>query len=161
VKCDKVPPLILVSARLPRYIQFSNSISHFSTARCICYSHFIRFEEKDMSLENNTLVVNLLGIVLGLFFLFAGARKLYGWEWAKNSYLKHHPLWVYYVSAVVEVVSGIGLILPPLRFAAVLLQLLLILCVSIHPWHHVEAKSVLPAVITTFLLLLLLWLTRP
>ncbi len=33
-----------------------------------------------MSLETTTLVVNLLGIVLGIFFLFAGARKLYGWE---------------------------------------------------------------------------------
>jgi uncharacterized membrane protein YphA (DoxX/SURF4 family) len=114
-----------------------------------------------MSLENNTLVVNLLGIVLGLFFLFAGARKLYGWEWAKNSYLKHHPLWVYYVSAVVEVVSGIGLILPPVRFVAALLQLLLILCVSIRSWHHIKVKSVMLPVTTVLLLLLLLWLTHP
>ena len=114
-----------------------------------------------MSLETTTLLVNLLGIVLGIFFLFAGARKLYGWEWAKNSYLEHHPLWVYYVSAVVEVIAGIGLILPPLRFAAALLQLVLILCVSIRPWRHVKAKAIILPATSTALLLLLMWLTRP
>jgi hypothetical protein len=114
-----------------------------------------------MFFETTPLWVNLLGIVLGLFFLFAGARKLYGWEWGKNSYLKHSPLWIYYVSAVVEVVSGIGLILPPLRFAAALLQLLLILWISIRSWRHIKVKSVLLPVTMTLLLLLLLWLTRP
>ncbi|GHO56860.1 DoxX family protein [Ktedonobacter robiniae] len=114
-----------------------------------------------MSFETTSLVVNLLGIVLGIFFLFAGARKLYGWEWAKKSYLEHFPLWVYYVSAVVEVISGIGLILPPLRFAAALLQIVLILCVSLHPWHHVKAKTIILPVTTTALLLLLMWLARP
>lgn len=118
-------------------------------------------EEKGMFFETTTFWVNLLGTVLGLFFLFAGARKLYGWEWGKNSYLKHSPLWIYYVSAVVEVVSGIGLILPPLRFAAALLQLLLILWISIRSWRHIKVKSVLLPVTTTILLLLLLWLTRP
>lgn len=105
--------------------------------------------------------VNLLGIVLGLFFLFAGARKLYGWEWAKNSYLKHSPLWIYYVSAIVEVVSGIGLILPPLRFAATLSLLLLILWISIRSRRHIKVKSLLLPATTVLLLLLLLWLTRP
>lgn len=116
-----------------------------------------------MSFEITTVVVNLLGIVLGLFFLFAGARKLYGWEWAKNSYLRHYPLWVYYVSAVVEVISGIGLIIPIplLRFASALLQLLLIFIVSLHPWHRVETKTLIPAITTTLLLLILLWLTFP
>lgn len=114
-----------------------------------------------MSFETTPLAVNLLGIILGVFFLFAGARKLYGWEWGKKSYLEHFPLWVYYVSAIVEVVSGIGLILPTLRFAAALLQILLILCVSIHPWHHVTIKKVILPVTTTLLLLLLVWLTRP
>lgn len=114
-----------------------------------------------MFFEMTPFWVNLLGIVLGLFFLFAGARKLSGWEWAKNGYLKHSPLWVYYVSAVVEVVSGIGLILPPLRFAAALLQLLLILWISIRAFHHIKVKNVLLPVTTTLLLLLLLWLTCP
>lgn len=114
-----------------------------------------------MFFEKTTFWVNLLGIVLGMFFLFAGARKLYGWEWGKNSYFKHSPPWIYYVSAVVEVVSGIGLILPPLRFAAALLQLLLILWISIRSWSHIKVKSVLLPVTTVLLLLLLLWLTRP
>jgi hypothetical protein len=114
-----------------------------------------------MFFETAPFWVNLLGIVLGLFFLFAGARKLYGWEWGKNSYLKHSPLWIYYVSAVVEVVSGIGLILPPLRFAAALLQLLLILWISIRSWRYIKVKSVLLPATTVLLLLLLLWLTRP
>ncbi len=114
-----------------------------------------------MFFETAPFWVNLLGIVLGLFFLFAEAKKLYGWEWGKNSYLKHSPLWIYYVSAVVEVVSGIGLILPPLRFAAALLQLLLILWISIRSWRHIKGKSVLLPATTVLLLLLLLWLTRP
>ena len=114
-----------------------------------------------MFFETTTFWVNLLGIVLGLFFLFAGARKLYGWEWGKSSYLKHSPLWIYYVSAVVEVVSGIGLILPLSRFAAALLQFLLILWISIRAFRHIKVKRVLLPVITTLLLLLLLWLTRP
>ncbi|GCF08658.1 hypothetical protein [Dictyobacter arantiisoli] len=115
----------------------------------------------DMSFEKAPLVVNLLGIVLGILFLFAGARKLYGWEWGKNSYLQYHPLWVYYVSAVVEVVSGIGLILPPLRFVSAILQLLLIFWVAAHPWRHVEVKVLSLQIATTALLLLLVWLTRP
>ena len=114
-----------------------------------------------MFFETPTFWANLLGIVLGMFFLFAGARKLYGWEWGKNSYLKHSPLWIYYVSAVVEVAAGIGLILPPLRFAAALLQLLLILWISIRSWRHIKAKSVILPVTTVLLLLVLLWLTRP
>ena len=119
------------------------------------------FEEKGMSFDTTTIMVNLLGIVLGSFFLFAGARKLYGWEWAKNSYLKHFPLWVYYVSGVVEVFSGIGLIVPPLRFAAAILQLLLILFTSLHPWHDAKIKTLIPAITTTVLLLWLTWLTHP
>ena len=114
-----------------------------------------------MFFETITFWVNLLGIVLGIFFLFAGVKKLYGWEWGKKSYLKHSPIWIYYVSAVVEVVSGIGLILPPLRFAAALLQLLLILWISIRSWRHIKVKRVILPVTTTLLLLLLLWLTRP
>lgn len=114
-----------------------------------------------MFFETATFWINLFGIILGIFFLFAGARKLYGWEWAKNSYLKHSPLWVYYVSAVVEVVSGIGLILPPLRFAAALLQILLILWITFRSRHRINRKNVFIPVTTTLLLLLLLWLTRP
>jgi hypothetical protein len=127
----------------------------------VAYVVSIGLEVIGMFFETTTFWVDLLSMVLGLFFLIAGARKLYGWEWAKNGYLKHSPLWVYYLSAVVELVSGIGLILPPLKFTAVLLLLLLILCISIRSWQYIKVKNAILPVTTTLLLLLLLWLTRP
>ena len=105
--------------------------------------------------------VSVLSSTLGLFFVVAGVRKLSGWEWAKRSYLEHHPLWVYYCSAVVEVAAGVGLIVPQSRFAAAIGQLALIAWVSCHPWHNVRLATLVAPVVTTSLLIALAWLTLP
>ena len=104
-------------------------------------------------------VTNFIGISLGLLFFTAGARKLCGWEWARASYLRHHPLWVYHLSAIVEVIAGPGLAIGRTRFYAAILQLLLIIGVSIHPWKVVEVKAMGPAVISTSLLIYLVYVT--
>ncbi len=103
----------------------------------------------------------VLGWTLGLFFVLAGVMKLSGWEWAMHSYLQHHPLWVFYFSAVVEVTTGVGLIVPRTRFAASVAQLTLIVWVTFFPWHGIDAATVVPAAVTTLLLIALAWLTRP
>jgi uncharacterized membrane protein YphA (DoxX/SURF4 family) len=98
---------------------------------------------------------------MGIVFLTAGARKLYGWEWAMNTYLQFHPLWVYYFSAVVEVVTGIGLLIPRLRFAAGIGQLLLIAWVTFYPPRGIDPNTIVSAIVTTVLLVTLVLLTRP
>jgi hypothetical protein len=96
---------------------------------------------------------NIIGPGLGLFFLFAGARKLYGWEWAENHYRNAYPMWVYYASAVVEVVAGVGLVVPATRLPSTLLQLGLIVALSVKRWTKApEAKVLYPAVVSTSLL---------
>jgi hypothetical protein len=107
------------------------------------------------------LTAALVGSVLGAFFLLAGARKLYGWDWAMHVYRHDHPLWVYYASAVGEVATGIGLLLPRLRFGSAVAQLLLIAWVTFVPLRPPDPATVGPAVVTTVLLVAVAVITRP
>lgn len=104
---------------------------------------------------------DVIGVTMGLFFFTAGAWKLYGWEWAKAQYLRRNPLWVYYASAYIEVVTGIGLPLRSTRFAAALLQLGLNVAMTIRGEGNMETKVAVPAFMTSSLLLWLAYVSRP
>ncbi|MFC0041528.1 hypothetical protein [Actinomadura rayongensis] len=107
------------------------------------------------------LTAALAGSALGVFFLLAGARKLYGWDWAMHVYRHDHPVWVYYASAVGEVATGIGLLLPRLRFGSAVAQLLLIAWVTFVPLRPPDPSTAGPAVVTTVLLVAVAVITRP
>ncbi|KAJ1553559.1 hypothetical protein HK096_007361, partial [Nowakowskiella sp. JEL0078] len=109
-------------------------------------------------MDAHAIVETALGCILGLFFLAAGVRKLWGWEWAKQNYLRNHPIWVYYASAVIEVVTGSGLIVPGLRFFASILQLALIFAVTFIPLRPFDRRTIIPAAVMTALLIVEAWL---
>lgn len=121
-------------------------------------SHY-RFSIPSRSQNNtlemtNSISATILGRTLGIFFLIVGTRKLYGWERARNEYLETHPIWVYYTTAIVEVVSGTGLLFSSTRFTAVTLLLLLIVGVLLHPWKlkPVDGKFVVRVCVAAGLL---------
>jgi len=116
-----------------------------------------------MSNKTKNTAINIFAILLGLFYAFTGAKKFYGWEAAKQSYLLFHPLWVYYFSATVEVVCGLGLLVPKARFGSTIGMLAMIAYVAVHPWSagSLSSKFIVPAIVFTLLLVLLAWLSRP
>lgn len=105
--------------------------------------------------------VNALGVVLGILFIQTGAHKLIGWEWAKQSYLRYHPLWVYYGSGIVEILGGAALLFPKSRFIGALSILLMSLAVAAHPWRADYREIIVPAVTLSLALFLVAWLSRP
>ncbi len=115
-----------------------------------------------ISASVKTIAFNVLAIILGLFFAFAGARKLFtDWPEAKRSYLQYHPLWVYYASGVVELIFGLGMAFPKTRFVSCIFILVMIVLVAAHPWEGGQAKFLIPAVVSTALLVMVAWLSRP
>lgn len=103
----------------------------------------------------------VLGCALGVFFVASGARKLVGWEWALETYRAYHPDWVYHTSAVVEVVTGLALLVPRTRFAGALGQLALIAWVTFWPLRALDPRTAIPFAITTVLLVTVCVLTTP
>src|SRR5580693_6027825 len=110
----------------------------------------------------DAILKGVLAIGLGLVFGAAGFRKLFTtWEWGRQQYLKYYPPWVYYASGVIELVGGVGLFLPRLRFGSAIGIIVMIAIVSAHPWRGADARRVaLPALFFS-LLSYLAWLTRP
>jgi uncharacterized membrane protein YphA (DoxX/SURF4 family) len=100
----------------------------------------------------------VLNVISGSFFLFTGLLKIFGnklsfWKWAKASYLRHHPVWVYYASGIIEIVAGAGIFIKSFRFAAATLLILMIILLTIHPRKHKESlKGIWAALITIILL---------
>ncbi|MBW8815301.1 MAG: DoxX family protein [Caulobacterales bacterium] len=115
-----------------------------------------------MTAKTGQTILLICGIVLGAFFAYTGCRKLFtDWVWAKESYLRYHPLWVYYASGVIELIAGIGLMIPVARFTSALVLTAMILAVAANSWRG-DLKHLLgPAVIFPAILLVLAWFSRP
>ncbi|WP_091209044.1 hypothetical protein [Mucilaginibacter gossypiicola] len=103
-------------------------------------------------------LATILNVIAGIFFLLTGLLKIWGnnlsfWKWAKASYLKHHPVWVYYASGVIELLAGPGLLIKQFRFGSSLLLILMIVLLTVHPRKHKESlKGLWSALITISLL---------
>ncbi|GJL64800.1 MAG: hypothetical protein NPIRA04_34540 [Nitrospirales bacterium] len=68
------------------------------------------------------LIQTSLWILLGLIFLFAGGSKL--WDPVTHAEEFAHwgyPLWFVYVTGIIEVLGGVGLLIPKGRLFGVLL----------------------------------------
>jgi uncharacterized membrane protein YphA (DoxX/SURF4 family) len=110
-----------------------------------------------MARLTNKRISNILGVILGVFFIISGLLKLFGndltfWKWAKESYLVNFPAWVYYASGIVEWITGIGLLFPRTRFIAAVGLFTMIELVSIHSWSHPTLMTFFPTIITLALL---------
>src|ERR1700678_4544286 len=98
-------------------------------------------------------IAQVLSILLGIFFAIAGARKLLGWPWGMHAYLQGGwPLWVYYATAVNELLAGLGLIVPRTRLAAVTSLIAMILIVVWAPAGVTRAGVINAAISIVFLL---------
>lgn len=88
----------------------------------------------------------VLSVISGSFFLLAGLLKIFGnelsfWKWAKASYLLHYPVWVYYVSGLIEIATGLGILIKPFRLGSALILMLMILLLNIRPRKSNEKLS--------------------
>ncbi len=64
----------------------------------------------------------MLCFLLGLFFIMAGGKKLLGQEAQIDSFFRWgYPLWFLYLIGAIELVGGISLLIPQLRFFAILI----------------------------------------
>lgn len=107
------------------------------------------------------IIFTIISIILGVTWFFVGARKLIGWEEGKQSYLRYHKVWGYYASGVVELLGGIGTIIPITRFISSVAILGMIIFVASHKWEKVELKWIVPQIILTTLTILVIWHTWP
>ena len=100
----------------------------------------------------------VLSVITGSFFLLAGLLKILGnqlpfWKWAKTSYLQRYPVWVYYASGLIEIATGLGILITPFRFCSALILILMILLLSIHPRKPKEKASGIWSALISILIL--------
>lgn len=119
-----------------------------------------------MSTTITNEIATVLGTILGIFFFLPGILKLVGnnlpfWRWARQSYLRVYPVWIYYLSGVVEVVGGIGLLIPGLRFYAAIVMAILFVCLAIRPLKNTTLKSVTMTIVSLALMGLMMFLAYP
>ena len=105
-----------------------------------------------------TVAATVLSVITGSFFLLAGLLKIFGnqlpfWKWAKKSYLLRYPVWVYYASGLIEIATGLGILIKSFRFCSALILILMILLLSIHPRKPKEKASGIWSALISILIL--------
>jgi uncharacterized membrane protein YphA (DoxX/SURF4 family) len=99
--------------------------------------------------------------LLGLFFVMAGGAKLLGQEAQIDSFFRWgYPLWFLYLIGAIELMGGICLLIPQIRFFAVLV--LGITMVGAFMTHLLagEMAAVPVPLVLLVLLLILAWMMR-
>jgi uncharacterized membrane protein YphA (DoxX/SURF4 family) len=102
-----------------------------------------------------------LWFLLGLFFIMAGGKKLLGQEAQIDSFFRWgYPLWFLYVIGAIELVGGIGLLIPQVRvFAVLILSVTMVGAVMTH-FRAGEMTAVPVPLVLLVLLFILAWTMR-
>lgn len=99
-----------------------------------------------------------LNILLGIFFIMAGGKKLLGQEAQIDSFFRWgYPLWFLYMIGAIELVGGISLLIPQIRFFAILMLSVTMIGASITHFRAGEMSAVPVPFIFLVLLLILAW----
>jgi uncharacterized membrane protein YphA (DoxX/SURF4 family) len=106
-------------------------------------------------------LINMLNIVIGIIFLIVGILKIFGNNFQKENYLAYHPVWVYYVTSIVELITGIGFLFKKSRFIAAIIQIVKIILLIVHPWSYTDIWTLFLTIISISILLLLAYLNYP
>jgi putative oxidoreductase len=99
--------------------------------------------------------------LLGFFFVMAGGEKLLGQEAQIDSFFRWgYPLWFLYLIGAIELIGGICLLIPQIRFFAVLV--LSVTMVGAFMTHLLagEMAAVPVPLVLLVLLLILAWMMR-
>jgi uncharacterized membrane protein YphA (DoxX/SURF4 family) len=103
----------------------------------------------------------VLNILLGVFFIMAGGKKLLGQEAQIDSFFRWgYPLWFLYLIGAIELVGGISLLFPQLRFFGILMLSVTMIGASITHFRAGEMTAVPVPFILLFLLLISAWTMR-
>jgi putative oxidoreductase len=101
----------------------------------------------------------MLCFLLGLFFIMAGGKKLLGQEAQIDSFFRWgYPLWFLYLIGAIELVGGISLLIPQLRFFAILILSVTMIGALVTHYRAGELAAVPVPVILLILLLILAWM---
>lgn len=101
--------------------------------------------------------------LLGFFFIMAGGKKLLGQEAQIDSFFQWgYPLWFLYLVGAIELVGGICLLIPQVRFFAVLVLSVTMVGAFITHLRVGEMEAIpVPLVLLTFLFILAWTIRRP
>lgn len=100
-----------------------------------------------------------LNILLGMFFIMAGGKKLLGLPAQIDSFFRWgYPLWFLYLIGAIELVGGISLLIPQLRLFAILMLSVTMIGASITHFRAGEMAAVPVPIILLVLLLILAWM---
>jgi uncharacterized membrane protein YphA (DoxX/SURF4 family) len=99
--------------------------------------------------------------LLGLFFIMAGGKKLLGQEAQIDSFFRWgYPLWFLYLIGAIELVGGICLLIPQVRFFAVLVLSATMVGAFMTHLRAGEMAAVPVPLVLLVLLLILAWTMR-
>ena len=99
-----------------------------------------------------------LNVLLGVFFIMAGGKKCLGQEAQIDSFFRWgYPIWFLYVIGAIELVGGISLLIPQLRFFAILILSVTMIGASMTHFRAGEMAAVPVPFILLVLLLILAW----
>lgn len=99
--------------------------------------------------------------LLGFFFIVAGGKKLLGQEAQIDSFFRWgYPLWFLYLIGTVELVGGIGLLIPQIRIFAVPVLSVTMVGAFITHLRAGEMAAVPVPLVLLVLLLVLAWMMR-
>ena len=100
-------------------------------------------------------------LLLGIFFIMAGGKKLLGQEAQIDSFFRWgYPLWFLYLIGAIELVGGICLLIPQVRFIAVLVLSITMVGAFITHLRADEMAAVPVPLVLLVLLLILAWTMR-
>lgn len=103
----------------------------------------------------------LSSFLLGFFFIVAGGKKLLGQEAQIDSFFRWgYPLWFLYLIGAIELGGGICLLIPQVRFFAVLVLSVTMVGAFITHLRAGEMAALPVPLVLVVLLLILAWTMR-
>jgi uncharacterized membrane protein len=105
------------------------------------------------------LVAQMIGIGVGLFLGGIGILKLLDFAKFANYYADSgQPRWVFFGSGVIEILAGVGMLVPRTRLYAAWSLLGMIFLICWKPWSVHEMFFLIPQIVAITLLIVLVWL---
>ena len=109
--------------------------------------------------DARALVTHVIGIGVGLFLGTAGVLKLFDFAKFANYYADAgQPRWVFFVSAVIEILAGAAMLVPRTRLYAAWSLLGMIFLICWKPWSVHEMFFLVSQSAAITLLVALVWL---
>lgn len=98
---------------------------------------------------------------MGIFFIVAGGKKLFAQEAQIDSFFRWgYPFWFLYLIGAMELMGGISLFIPQLRFYAALLLSITMVGAFMTHLRSGEMEAISVPLILLIVLLMLAWISQ-